>query len=123
MTYRKLPKHDARKYDCSLFPWLKARHIHHTSYKGPERLYWDMLPLSVAAHWLIHGVAGGVLTMPKAVTRQNRIARRLPLRWLWKYPNPAQRLLHAWCRVPGCLRVAGILLGLIAYLAPGSLGL
>jgi hypothetical protein len=98
------PKYDARRYQCSLFPWLKARHIHHTRYGGVELLWLDMLPLSVSAHWLIHVVAGGSGQMEKAVTIQNRNAKTLPCTWLWKYPNPIQRFLHAWCRVPTTLK-------------------
>ena len=90
------------KRRCSVFPWLKAEHRHHTNYhRYKEEIPWlDLVPVSTAGHWAIHGLAGGVLFMDKAVTRQNRIARWLPLTPLWKYPNPAQRAIHAWCRLP-----------------------
>jgi len=112
MTRPYIPRHGykARDYRCALFPWLEARNIHHTAYGGPEEMWWDLLPLSLTAHWIIHGIAGGSVTMPKAVTRQNRMARALPLTWLWKYPNPAQRLLHGWCRVPPSVRWLGLCL-------------
>ena len=129
-----IPRHgiDARRYRCALFPWLKAQSIHHTTYKGPEWLWWDLLPLSKPAHWLIHCPAAGRLIiwagvrqawaaptgaklqwpwgyqMPGSVRLQNRIARRLPLSLLWRYPNPVQRLLHGLCRVPPLLRVVAV---------------
>lgn len=107
---RYIPRHgyDARRYRCAMFPWLRARNIHHAAYGGPERLWWDLLPLSLTAHWILHGLAGGSVTMRKAVTRQNRMARALPLPWLWRYPNPAQRCLHWWCRIPVWLRWWGL---------------
>lgn len=116
MTYRRFPKHDARKYRCAIFPWAKARHIHHTTYNGPEVLWLDLLPLSVPAHWFVHGVLGGSLWMAKAVTRQNRNANHLPLPWLWRYPNPAQRLFHLWARIPLLLK-----LGILGYAIYGWL--
>jgi hypothetical protein len=85
---------------CQLLPWLKANHRHHTHYTHgkwygpPYRMGWDILRLSPFAHWLIHGIAGGTLTMNRSVTRQNAMAERLPLPWLWRYPNPVQRVLH-----------------------------
>jgi hypothetical protein len=118
MTYRKFPKYDARKYQCCVFPWLKARHIHHTTYKGPEWLWLDMLPVSMPAHRLIHVVAGGSGRMVKAVTIQNRRARSMPLAWLWRYPNPLQRCIHAWGRVPNVLKWAGLWLALLWLIAP-----
>lgn len=110
-TYRHYPKYDARKYQCCIFPWLKARHIHHTTYKGLELLWLDMLPVSVPAHWLLHVVAGGSGRMEKAVTIQNRNAKALPLTWLWRYPNPVQRIIHMWGRVPAVLKWAALWLG------------
>ena len=86
---------------CALLPWLPAKHRHHTNYhRFNHEIPWlDLVPVSKTGHWVIHGLAGGVLWMDKAVTRQNQIARALPLTTLWKYPNPAQRLLHLWCRL------------------------
>ena len=112
MSRRYIPTHgyNARNYRCAMFPWLKGRNIHHTAYGGPERLWWDLLPLSLTAHWVIHGLLGGSLTMPKADTRQNRMARALPLSWLWKYPNPLQRCVHWWCRIPVVVRWLGFCL-------------
>lgn len=118
MTYRRFPKYDARRYQCALLPWLKARHIHHTAYGGLELLWVDMLPLSVTGHWVIHVLAGGAGRMEKAVTRQNRNAKALPLPWLWRYPNPAQRALHAWCRVPNVLKWAGMWMVLAWWWTP-----
>ena len=98
---------------CQLLPWLKANHRHHTHYiygpwYGPPYVMgWDILNLSPRAHWLVHGLAGGTLTMRQAVTRQNRVARLMPLTWLWRYPNPAQRLLHAVARVNWLLSKIG----------------
>ena len=93
---------DEMKKRCSVFPWLKAQHRHHTNYhRYKEEIPWlDLVPVSKTGHWVIHGLAGGVGWMDKAVTRQNQIARALPLTTLWKYPNPVQRLLHLWCRIP-----------------------
>jgi hypothetical protein len=110
--YRKFPKYDARNYNCSLFPLIKARHIHHTCYGGLEILRYDLLPLSVFGHWLIHGVAGGSIWMNKAVTRQNKsfLAKKLP--FLFKYPNVLQRILHLWCRLPWLLKLGIIVFGI-----------
>lgn len=90
------------KKRCSVFPWLPAKHRHHTNYhRYKEEIPWlDLVPVSKTGHWVIHGLAGGVGWMDKAVTRQNQIARSLPLTTIWKYPNPVQRLLHLWCRIP-----------------------
>jgi hypothetical protein len=118
MSYRRFPKYDARRYQCAMLPWLKARHIHHTTYRGPEWLWVDMLPLSVTGHWVIHVLAGGSGRMAKAVTRQNRNAKALPLTGLWRYPNPAQRALHAWCRVPWLLRATAFWVCVLWVLAP-----
>lgn len=89
---------------CHLIPILKAKHRHHTTYRdfGRDRDA-HTIPLSPLAHWLIHGVLGGSIWMPKAVTRQNKTARALGLPWLLGYPNPLQRIAHAWCRVVGVM--------------------
>lgn len=116
MNYRRYPKYRARQYQCAIFPWLKARHIHHTAYGGPERLWLDLLPVSVTAHWLIHGVAGGSVWMQKAVTRQNKMARRLPMSQVWQYPNMLQCLLHLWGRLPAILK------GALTVMAVGLIG-
>lgn len=41
---------------CCLFPWLKARHVHHLTYHhlGNEQLVRDVVPLSRTAHKLVH---------------------------------------------------------------------
>ena len=90
------------KRQCSVFPWLRAKHRHHTNYRRfKEEIPWvDTVPVSKVGHWVIHGLAGGVLWMDKAVTRQNQLARWLPVSTLWRYPNPAQRVIHLWCRFP-----------------------
>mgnify|MGYP001791186419 CR=1 FL=1 len=44
------------KKHCVLFPWLKARHSHHLTYRnlGDEKLIRDIVPLSKTAHSIIH---------------------------------------------------------------------
>jgi hypothetical protein len=96
-------RYNAKKYRCCILPFFQAQYLHHTDYSrynDGEQLWVDLLPVSGLAHWLLHGVAGGSIWMGKAVTRQNRLAKRLGLKWLLGYPNPLQRTLHAWGRLP-----------------------
>jgi hypothetical protein len=81
---------------CSMFPWIRLGQVggkyhpydmHHTTYErlGKEKLWRDVLPLSPFAHdWVIHGILSGW----KSAGKQKH------------YPNAAQRLAHAWCRLP-----------------------
>jgi hypothetical protein len=41
---------------CILFPWLRARHTHHLTYRNltKEIPIRDTVPLSKCAHWLVH---------------------------------------------------------------------
>lgn len=41
---------------CVLFPWLRSRHAHHLTYKNLEHEIpvRDIVPLSKAAHWIVH---------------------------------------------------------------------
>lgn len=101
---------------CSVLPFLKANHRHHTTYKdyGRDR-YANTINVSPFAHWLIHGVAGltlvGAIAPIHAVKIQNKIAVSLwPLTPLLKYPNPLQRLIHNWARLPGWGKIAAIAL-------------
>jgi hypothetical protein len=96
-------RYKAKNYRCCILPVFQAQQLHHTTYSrynNGEQLWVDLLPVCLLAHWLLHGVAGGSLWMGKAVTRQNRMAKRLKLRWLLGYPNPLQRALHMWGRLP-----------------------
>ena len=79
---------------CAAFPFLhlgkssRGYHrynMHHTHYKtlGHERLWWDVVPLSIFAH---QHIVHGVLSLYKRPSQQK------------VYPNLCQRLFHAWCR-------------------------
>lgn len=41
---------------CIIFPWLRARHCHHMSYRNfkHEQIWRDTVPLSRTAHSLVH---------------------------------------------------------------------
>lgn len=104
--YKRYPPH---KYRCAFFPWLQARSLHHTRYGQQEVLWVNLLPLSKTAHRIIHCILGGSVWMKEAVTRQNKMAKQLPNPSLWKYPNPAQRAAHAWCRFPVPLKAIALL--------------
>ena len=116
-------KYDRQKLQDSHYKWLKhlnfqcqfsgktvgkevrgdyqKYHFHHTSSGayGRERPGYNYLLLSWWSHWFVHFL-GGIFIPGKSVTIQNRRAKSLPLSLIWKYPNPAQRLFHAWCRMP-----------------------
>jgi hypothetical protein len=109
-------RYKAKNYRCCILPVFQAQHLHHTTYaryNNGEQLWVDLLPVCGFSHWLLHGVAGGSLWMRKAVTRQNRMAKRLGLKWLLGYPNPLQRTLHMWGRLPASIKD---LLGLLILL-------
>ena len=90
------------QYRCTFLPWLrigdgKPYAIHHLHYRnlGNERLIRDVLPVSKFAHeFIIHGLLSG----GKAAGQQRR------------YPNLAQKLVHAWMRL-GLLLKGALLLG------------
>lgn len=85
----------ASDHRCSMFPWLRVGKVgsnyhryamHHMSYSnlGKEKYWLDVLPLSPIAHdFVIHGILSGF----KSAGQQK------------SYPNAAQRLAHAWCRI------------------------
>lgn len=104
-------------HTCSLLPWLyigkvKGKHhaynMHHMHYRnlGREQIWIDVVPLSKFAHdWIIHGILSGF----KRPSQQRH------------YPNTAQRVAHAWCRLPLLLKWTVIcaivlFLGLAAFL-------
>ena len=64
----------------------RSYNIHHIHYKtlGRERLWWDVVPLSLFAH---HHIFHGVLSFYKRPSDQRT------------YPNLLQRVFHAWCRL------------------------
>lgn len=105
---------------CSIIPVLKANHRHHTSYAayGRDR-FANTIPVSQFAHWLIHGVLGGTVVggvaPVHAVELQNKMAKCFPrpLSGLLWYPNPFQRVVHLWARLPVLVK-AGIVLYLVA---------
>lgn len=81
---------------CAALPWLvlgknpdgtyRAYNMHHTHYKtlGRERLWLDVVPLSIFAHdKIVHGILSGY----KKPSEQKH------------YPNLPQQLFHAWCRL------------------------
>jgi hypothetical protein len=47
---------NATKRICVLFPWLKANHSHHLTYKNfkKEVIVRDIVPLSKVAHKIVH---------------------------------------------------------------------
>jgi len=83
-------------YRCAMFSFIKvgkkARYnVHHMNYKnlGDERLWVDVICLSPFAHsFIIHGILSGF----KRPSQQKN------------YLNTAQKLVHAWCCLPGLLR-------------------
>jgi len=81
---------------CAALPWLIldrnpdgaycSYNMHHTHYKtlGRDRLWLDVIPLSIFAHdKIVHGLLSGY----KKPSEQKR------------YPNIFQRIFHAWCRL------------------------
>lgn len=89
------------RYRCAMFPWVavgrqvdgryRPYRVHHLHYGtvGKEQYWWDVLPLCPFAHdWIIHGVLSGW----QSAGQQPR------------YPNAAQRVAHAWCRLPTPLK-------------------
>lgn len=78
-------------YRCSMFPWVRIGkysskkygkyNIHHTGigyrHLGCERLWKDVLPLCLCAHWIVHG---------------GKMKAKAP----WQ-PNLIQQALHFWC--------------------------
>ncbi|NEZ58771.1 hypothetical protein [Adonisia turfae] len=99
-------------------------HTHSGAY-GHERPGWNLLLLTPKAHRLVHALGGvPMLGMDKrAVTIQNRRAERLPCPWLWRYPNPFQRIFHCWCRLPMMARGFGVvaLVLIVAGILQGNL--
>lgn len=83
-------------------PWAR----HHTSSdaydddKGRLRPGWNYLLLSKRSHWFVHFLGGQLFLRGNSIRSQNYWARRLPLTWVWKYPNLLQRAFHSWCRLP-----------------------
>lgn len=105
---------------CSAFPWCRLeRHegkyypynVHHTNYKnlGSEEYWWDVLCLSKWAH---DNIAHGILSFWKYPRQQDH------------YPNTAQVLFHAYCRLPVFAKYGTIafLFALFGYLVAGILG-
>lgn len=81
--------------------------FHHTTSPfayGGEIPGWNYILLCPLAHWFVHNVLGGSWFSDRDVTVQNARAKKMPLTWLWKYPNPLQRLFHNWCRLPMIFR-------------------
>lgn len=89
------------QYRCAMLPWVvvgrqvngqyRSYRIHHLHYGnlGREQYWWDVLPLCPFAHdWIIHGVLSGW----RSAGQQQY------------YPNTAQRMAHAWCRLPSFLK-------------------
>lgn len=60
---------------CCLFPWQKANHTHHLTYRnlGKELLIRDVVPLSKVAHKIVH------------------------CRLLWR--SPLRKLVNYWLRL------------------------
>ena len=81
-------------------------HHTHTAAYGDEKPGWNYLLLCPLAHWFVHNFLGGAWFSDRDVTVQNSRAEKMPLPWLWRYPNPPQRLFHLWCRSPMTLRYA-----------------
>lgn len=83
VKYHKYNFHHTHRYDCRALPG------------------WNYIAMSPAAHAFMH-LLGGVWPWEMklgAVELQNKRARGLPISWLWRFPNPAQRLLNAWLRL------------------------
>lgn len=101
------------QYRCSFMPWLKIgrgkRYACHHTGSGYENLGHefygkDVLILHPRVHmWFVHGILAGF----KSASRQ-----RTP------YPNTAQKLFHAFCRLPIAIKMiiwAGLLIGLPVF--------
>jgi len=105
---------------CSVFPLLPAQTWHHThsgAYdpRVPARMGWNCVPVSHIGHRLLHVVLGGTGRMViktgqrywggragrpiGAIEIQKHYARQMGRSEFWIFPNPAQRLAHAWCRL------------------------
>lgn len=103
-------------------PWAR----HHTSsavYSGKEKLRpgFNYLLLSKRSHWFVHLLGGQLLLKEGNVRNQNRWAKKLPCTWIWKYPNPLQRMFHSWCRLPRLVKsfvrgAVGVVLWALAFL-------
>ena len=101
---------------CQLLPFLQSNHRHHTHYTHgigygkPYVMGWDIINLSPLAHGFVHFPWGRVRNQNSAA---RAIARWFPrkvqplIEALLKYPNPAQRLLHAVARVNWLLSKIG----------------
>ena len=89
--------------------------FHHTSSSayGREHCGWNYILLCPFAHWFVHNVLGGAWFSDRDVTVQNKRAKMFPCSWIFRYPNPPQRLFHFWCRTPRLIKGMLILWGLI----------
>lgn len=103
------------------------------SYKGKRRPYnfhhtasssykkenitpgWDVLLLTPSYHNFVHMLGGVPPWVRHKVTCQNKMARALLLSWLWRFPNPLQRLFNWCCRLPVPWRVRAIATGLAEF--------
>lgn len=90
--------------------------FHHTSSGayGRERPGFNYILLCPSAHWFVHFL-GGIIVPGRSVTIQNRRAKNYPLEFLWRMPNPLQRMFHCWCRLPFVIRHAAFL-GLVVLI-------
>ena len=96
-----------------MFPWIRCgkvkgkyhryevHHLHLGAYdrQGCERYLLDVIVLCPFAHWIIHRLLGGA--------KQIRYQKS-------KFPNAAQRMAHAWCRLPAVGKL--VLVGTIVLL-------
>jgi hypothetical protein len=117
------PQYLARLNNRCQFSGFKASkkshyRFHHTDSKayGRERPGWNYVLLTPWGHWFAHFL-GGVIVQgngTRCVTIQNKRAKLLPWSWLWRFPNPLQRLFNWWCRLSWLLRLP-LLVGLAAW--------
>jgi hypothetical protein len=76
---------------------------------------WNCVPVSGIGHWVLHGLLGGTGRMVikegsrywggtaqrniGAIAIQNHNSKEMFYPDFWQFPNPLQRLAHAWCRI------------------------